>query len=153
MRSCTSLDSNNCIHTCKHTQLCPGLSVCLQTLFNCLVCLLQLHGMHGSARFPSDCLGTTHPHHCMSSHTLTHTTDILTDRCTHVSPAVEKANRIFARTFHIHISFCFKVHICFYFPTIFEYFLVSPFLFVFFPLPLLLFSFHMSLFWTSACSV
>lgn len=38
--SCTSLYCRVCIHTCKHTQLCPGLSVCLQTLCNCLVCSL-----------------------------------------------------------------------------------------------------------------
>ena len=32
-------------HTCKHTaQLCPGLSVCLQTLCDCLSVLLQPHG-------------------------------------------------------------------------------------------------------------
>lgn len=52
------------IHSCA--QVC--LSVCLQTLCNCLVCLLLLHGVHGSTSFPTDCLSSRHSQHCMSGH-------------------------------------------------------------------------------------
>lgn len=56
--SCTSLYCKYCIHMCKYTQLCPGVSVCLQTLFNCLVCSPRLHDVHGGIRFTDDCLCT-----------------------------------------------------------------------------------------------
>lgn len=132
------------IHTCKHTQLCPGLSVCLQTLFNCLVRLLQLHDVHGNARFPSDCLSTTHPHHCMSSHTfLMHTNNrhTLSDKCTHVLLLLRKTPTGL-HFLHVHSTFTFLSALKFisaFFPLYLSIFWYLHSLSSFFPSPPLVF--------------
>lgn len=117
-----------------HTQLCPGLSVCLQTLLNCLVRFLQLHEMHGSARFPRDCFGTTLPHRQLT--------------CPQVSAHVSRvhccddANGVAFLHVHSTFTFCSALEFisAFIFPLFLSVFWCLHSLSSFFPLCLLSFS-------------